>query len=341
MTPGDMPWGNVQWMVRRSQLRNFHLVGAVSSEDRSFAILNELVKEKVNLTGTFLEIADSHDPERDLGKTRRETFVRQLRQRHPDYSLTKTMLFANEDEIFKIAESIETEATASDGSIFLDISCLPKRFFFPIVKEAAGSESVKNLIVGYSQARSYAQTNLGVDPSPGYALPGFGEPYPTPEQEVIIVGGGFGAPGFLDHFERLYEAGVRVMVLLPFPSDAPRYNRIWQFVRELENSSANGKIETLPTPLHDVGLATSRIRDLTANGEQYGVMMPYGPKTVSLSMCLAAMSLTNSSKPPSIVYAQPTSYVENYSTGVAQVNGKAVTLCYPVKLDGQPRYVGQ
>jgi hypothetical protein len=68
-------------------------------------------------------------------------------------------------------------------------------------------------------------------------------------------------------------------------------------------------------------------------GARPTVLVPYGPKPISLAMCLFA-TVTNSS----VYYAQPRTYNPLYSQGVAIQNEKRLCYAYALKLGGRALY---
>lgn len=330
------PWGNLSWTHRRLNLDGAFLFGCLSPEDRSIAVGEELDSLGISNTAEYVEILDSRDLALDPGHKKRNKLASQVAG--SKMALSTMDLLCDDDDILDLAESIVVKAAESAGPLVIDISSMPKRYFFPAIAHFMRSASVEDLVVTYAEAQQYSANQLAGNPQAGLPFAGFGQStYPDVRCEQIVVSAGFGNPGFADLFEQQFEAGVRVLVLLPFPSDAPRYNRHWQFIRDLYGSSAREHLELIPTPSQDVGLSVAKIRQLTGEGARPSVFLPYGPKPTSLAMCLSAITLSNSPAPPSVLYAQPTSYAPDYSTGVATKGGEPHIHCYAIKIGGELR----
>ncbi len=69
------------------------------------------------------------------------------------------------------------------------------------------------------------------------------------------------------------------------------------------------------------------------------VLAPYGPKPLSLAMCLFALSVPVEHR-PAVVYTQPQVYAPKYSTGIGTVNGRPDVRGYAVTWAGHRLYGG-
>ena len=86
--------------------------------------------------------------------------------------------------------------------------------------------------------------------------------------------------------------------------------------------------------MYDVSQVFDLISSTTQNASKSSVMLPYGPKTTSLAMCLYAISVERAKKRNvPVIYAQPKSYSINYSSGVSREFGVANTKAYSIKIN--------
>lgn len=224
-------------------------------------------------------------------------------------------------------------------SFCLDISSLPKRFFFQAIKAAIGSPNVRDLLVLYSKPLGYSAGSLSGNHNDWETITGFGCEDPDEQIQAasrLIVGAGFAVDGLHDHLEgRADEIGVDV--LIPFPAEPwSSVRRSWESARAIEEAleaeSQNIAREIKPR-FHRVGaLDTSTCFDillnLTENGKVAATLAPLGPKPLSVAMCLLA---AQSGHYPTY-YAQPRTYALEYSFGLK------ATYAYWIKHDGMNLY---
>ena len=78
---------------------------------------------------------------------------------------------------------------------------------------------------------------------------------------------------------------------------------------------------------HDVSDIFDHIKEITASGQDGAIFAPFGPKTMSLAMCLFAR-LTQGV----VYYSQPRLYHPNYSIGIRAVEA------YCLRLNGRDYY---
>jgi hypothetical protein len=216
---------------------------------------------------------------------------------------------------------------SSDGNIVIDISTFPKRFFFPLVKRLLNA-GLKNLIVTYTSPLQYCKDELSGNPYPWDHLPLFMPvDYPERQIDVAIVSIGFmpfGLPGLL--LSRYNSTPVKF--LFPFPPGPPSYQRTWDFVRKIEQSfnfKPTDKIIRLDA--NNMPEAFEYIISETHNVTKRAIFAPYGPKPMSLAMCIYA-TINDSS----VYYTQPTHYHPHYSIGVGK------TFAYALILGGNNLY---
>lgn len=74
-------------------------------------------------------------------------------------------------------------------------------------------------------------------------------------------------------------------------------------------------------------------------GSQTAAIAPYGPKTVSLAMCLFALAVADAGRPRvPVYYAQPLRYAIDYTERVGSVGSSPDTNGYCLRLRGRNLY---
>jgi hypothetical protein len=242
-------------------------------------------------------------------------------------------------ELFSIPKQVKAEIEAflasTNGRLILDISALPKRFFFPVLKWLTKSPIVRDLVVTYSTPERYHSGELAFEPGEWAHIPTFQslDVPPLKKAEKVIVGVGFipfGLPGLLKD----NHADADVVLIFPFPPGAPHVQRNWQFVTEIDSVSQLGDDRNIRRiHINDMPACYCEIDATSNNGSSRTVFAPYGPKPHSLAMCLFSIA-----HECDVFYTQPRFYHPEYSSGIALENGRPKGTAYLVKLDGAMLY---
>jgi hypothetical protein len=241
-----------------------------------------------------------------------------------------TTLLAPDAEIVSLVERI----TASGPSNLLcDISCMPKRFFFPFVKLLLRNSQIKNLVMTYAVPEGYYDDRLAEDHGPLQSLPLFGPTTFDDQFELAIVAVGFVPLGVASLIEPYKDKSMPVELLFPFPPGPPSYQRNWKFIEEIRYTLADSGSDPHRLPAVDMSGAFDYIAARCANGEKRAAFAPYGPKPISLAMCIYA-ALNGCPA----YYTQPKVYHPEYSTGIAQHGGHANINAYAIRLHGYEFY---
>jgi hypothetical protein len=214
----------------------------------------------------------------------------------------------------------------------VDISSFPKRFFFPFIKRLLAAPQIETLLASYTLPESYPTESLAEDHVPLAHLPLFGpSSFPEKKIEAVIVAAGFMKLGLSELLDP-HKQGVQIYTLLPFPPGLPAFHRNWEFIREIKKTVAE-----LPMPTRveafDCSDAFDHIYELTDKSRLNSILAPYGPKPLSLAMCLFA-SATGSV----VYYTQPTAYNPDYSLGVKYWDKALACYAYCLKIAGARVY---
>ncbi|MDU0342990.1 hypothetical protein [Bosea rubneri] len=229
-----------------------------------------------------------------------------------------------------VDEFLESGAT----DVILDITSMPKRWFFPLTKMLLASEQVSSLVATYTSALKYSN-NLSSNPEPLSAIPGFASDDARLEHDTAIVGIGFEPLGLNELYSQ--QKVNKIRYVFPFPPGPPGFHRNWAFVRQLEAPiSEQGNDRRWHISMYDCSSVFDALVEVSGNGNSTCVLAPYGPKTVSLAMCLFSIALqrANLASAP-VYYAQPKRYDLNYSSGIKMIGGKSDIQAYCLKLRGE------
>lgn len=319
------PWGNFPWVLSKLKVIQWDFIGCISTEERCSTTFENVIKSGILNNGYFFEIIDPifSDEHAQKIKIARDKILKM-------YKDDKIKIYIREllQEDIKLYEDIKSLLDNSISSIIIDISCLPKRYFFPLVKLAMQEDRLQNLIITYTVPEKYCSEDLSDDPEPWYPLPFFMPvSFPDEKYEVAIVGTGF-MPFSLPKLLKDKHSEILLKLLFPFPPGPPNYQRSWEFVRKIEKHytlKSNDKILRINSL--DLCEAFDHICSATNFGNNKAIFAPYGPKPISLAMCIYA-SLSNSP----VYYTQPKYYNPNYSIGAKE------NLAYCIKINGKNLY---
>ena len=118
--------------------------------------------------------------------------------------------------------------------------------------------------------------------------------------------------------------------------------RNWEFLRVLETEIENRSMDENDrhfVHMYDCGSVFQALRQWTNDGRRETALAPFGPKTMSLAMCVFAIAAAGQGRPPvHIFYTQPRRYAFDYSTGISRIEGVPEVRGYCLKLAGAPVY---
>lgn len=325
------PWGHLGALLPRIRpLRDWGILGCLGTEERSLGAWEQLVRVSHPYV-RFLRINDP--PSRYTQAAEERLAIRTgafIQSGAAQDWIVDCNLFSTHNEIVSIADQF---AAASPEHVVLDITSLPKRFFFPFLRRFLRHPNIQTLIVTYTLPQRYTSERLSEDPFAPDTLPTFGGAgYPPKQVRNLIVGLGFQPLGLPDMLEG--SGADSIYVLFPY-SDTPYIiQRVWEFARGVERDVAATLRRRVFVPPTDASEVFDYIMGMTAGGTEYSLLAPYGPKPMSLGMALAA----HAADWP-VQYTQPSVYHPDYSLGIRRgSDGMPLTYAYMIRTQGRNLY---
>lgn len=276
------PWGLLTWVLDKCPPARWSLLGSLSPEARSLTVWQTLSSSN-RLGLNYLAIVED-PPSRFTTQTTARLVDRlaefasgggdRARECH------RHALFAKHAEI---VDTVDRFIQGAGPNVILDITSLPKRYFFPMAKRLLKFSRIENLLATYTRPTSYTPENLAENFEPLQYLPLFAGTYPERSPKVIVVGIGYqimGLPEQLEHYG--HEASVKL--LFPFPPGPPSFQRNWEFVRVLQKSITVKPDSISLVTAYDASDAFDHILSFTEHGDLDAAFAPYGPKPISLAM---------------------------------------------------------
>ena len=312
-------WGELAWLwARLPQPPDVRFLGALSAEERCIAVFSQAPRMT---RAILINVEDPPSPYTARIQEKIRGHRQQLDQLNSEFVVESTSLFSTDEEI---ANLLDKSLEGGDNvALWLDISSLPKRFFFLLAKLALDSSRVDTLVVTYTQPgpAGYSREPLAEDPDDVRPLPGFA---PGAESSILCVAVGFeslGLPRFIGEYR---DRRREVFVIVPFPPGQPYSERIWRSVQRLNLSSAATIRRVSATEAYSTFHLLCEL--VPPDPKRPVALAPYGPKPISLGMAMYAMK---SSSP--VFYTQPRVYHPDYTVGVGRSWG------YCLKLNGLSR----
>lgn len=323
------PWGLLSKLLPRMQMQPWSFLGCISTEKRSLGAWEVLQKHGGVKTTCMLRIEDPKSRFSSqveiLVKENSRLFTEMTGSLHDIGNHQLLQPYA------KTVQEINDFALASSGHIILDISCLPKRFFFPAIRLLLRSHVVETLIVTYTKPESYPAVEMAEDPMNSSHLPLFAGEDPRRAPESLIVALGFQPLGLAETLEGSSET-IPTHILFPMSPEPEQLRRNWAFARNVIETVPHVQRPTFVSPV-DTAEIFDHLVEMTDGARRYTTLAPYGPKPVSLAMALIA----NLAEWP-VYYTQPRVYHPNYSIGIQRADGIPITYGYCIRLGKQDLY---
>ena len=309
--------------------RRWALLGALGTEQRSLATFAELHPTGCLASTQLLEI---HDPLPRFAQLAAERLADRRSEFLAAGGATSDILPNRGllDELHKIT-AIANATVQRGESVILDISSLPKRYYFPVLRELHANPEVKDLLITYTSPGSYpphGELSEGADDwlhLPGFAGPGSGK-------ELLIAGVGFASENLQKHVGSIHDHEA-IRILIPFPAPLGSLRRSWDAVYRLEGQRDRDKFANYRVDAYDMSAAFDRIVSLATNSSAHPAFAPFGPKPLSAAMCLYAAQ-----RGATVYYPQPKAYNPDYSIGIGEIDGQKAIHAYWIKYGGESFY---
>lgn len=335
-----IPWGDIDWVLERLGRQNWHLVGCVAHEARCFSTLRRVPELAGN--ARFVRIFDDDPSSPALELKSLDAQIQEgerigLRQQR----VVDADLLASVDEIENFVATLSDET----DSVILDISCFPKRWFFVLLRLLLEDKRLSNIVVTYSLGKKYGD-QLSSNPDIARTLPTFMSKTTRNDCDVAILSIGYDTNTIIDLLK--IERPRSIRVLFPFPPGPPGIRRNWMFLDSLERtvkddqtvaSNIGGRFDYVQVAATDVPGNFSALRKATVDAGKSSLLAPYGPKPVSLAMCLFSLAAEKTKKEEvPVYYSQPMRYALDYTQGVFDIDGTPTVYAYPIRVSGQEFY---
>lgn len=330
------PWGHIDWLITRLGEEGWSLLACNGTEERSAGFACHFGRRRFG----YARIVSIRDPE-PLSQAAFDARLAERRSNFLDAGFSESEIKDAPllESLEQIRGHIDALVDAGARRLIVDITSFPKRWFFALLQAALENDRLSDVVATYTSSTDYAEllsSNIG----PLRALPGFYAEDGRTEHGSIIVGIGFDpsplVPLLQDHQAR------KIRLIFPFPPGPPGHRRNWMFVKQIESLTESEEIDP-PDRVHihmyDCPQVFDALAEMTRGGNDTSALAPYGPKTVSLAMCLFSLAASRHGKPRvPIFYAQPKRYALDYTTGIARCGNVAEVTGYCLRVGGQNLY---
>lgn len=324
------------WRLRRP---SWDLIATLGVEQRSLAVISDLVAMSRLGAATILRI---NDPQFAVPSPLASDTEARLRQRLQEYlalggsesAIQDWDLLAYEQDIIDFGNTLVATVAPQ---VILDVSSMPKRYFFPLLALLHAATRIQDLLVAYTVPRTYARV-LAENFEDVAPLPMFEPPANEPSNPLVVVSVGYELFRLPQLIAGINARPERIKVLLPIPSPAPGNRRNWETITAICRDIALSETSIVRVGNHDVSEAFDVVAALANGGSQYSILAPFGPKTLSVAMCLYATCMAEQGQFVPAYYTQPKVYNSAYSEGVDKRHGAPNIVVYALRLGGRNLY---
>lgn len=285
------------------------VIGALGTEQRSLFVPECMLLPEVKCRSVrLLEVVDEHDSPFALSAAERRALHwrrfadSSVVSRHPSPLLARASA---------IQRHIRSILVSCHRALLVDVSGLPKRYFFPLLREVVAETDFRDIVVSYTPAAHYGKPGeqLSIDPGEFAALPTFGSEEDTSNPERVVVAAGLQFLGLLQILGTSAVQRVKIDTIIPFPTPNDQLRGVRDFVNAL--TSTNKHNRPRQKAISPIGMWEA-YRFLTGIQERRTWLLPFGPKPISVAMALAAIR-----HDWPVWYTQPRAYRPDYSYGVS------------------------
>lgn len=312
-------YGTLEASLPLLKAQQWSLLGSVSTEDRCIGAALDLKGQKRLAHASMIQV-------RDIREGDRHTALRAKHARRFKKEIPGGKVFPLHSIALALKDMRRLYLEVTEGfsqSIALDISTMPKAYFFPILKWTLEDNRFTDVLVLYTKALRYTSDMLASDVGAWMPIQPFSES-DDGDVNLLVVAAGF-MPFNLPELVKEEYGRIEVKYLFPVPPGPPTYQRTWNFMNSISDSRTITRENIVQVSAHDAYGTFKVLERLCANLNP--VLAPYGSKPVSLGMALYAMKSKCSA-----YYTQPSYYHPDYSSGIGE------TVLYPIKVEGVSLY---
>ena len=325
------PWNLVAKSLRDVSTEGWGFIGCISFEDRFDAV----VRQSEGLLAKSLWFKFHNERSSAATEIAKRLIENERRLiRHPGwtYTIQECPLLGN---LSDIQESVNALLTSGIERLIIDISCLPKAVFFPILRFALLAPQLRDIVIGYSIPEKYADGPLAGELNPMMGLPGMmpdtADAEKTPKLFIASIGY---LPFDVQELEQQFGGQTPIEVIFPFPSTTPAYQRNWALMQQLFSDENAGDKSPLRVDARDMSRVYDIISDLDSRTDGPVLLLPFGPKPHAAAMAIRAIQQGHE-----VYYTQPKYYNPAYSSGVKKhACGEEESYAYWVKHDNLMLY---
>lgn len=331
------PWGRLEWLLPRLKQPSWSLLGSLSPEERSLTTWSQLSSSGILSSYRMLSVTPEPARTPELRPLAEQWGTRW----HELYALRLAAFRASggdpdaisalglSDEAYKIRLTYEAFRASSGNSVVLDISSMPKRFFFPLLRFLIRDSSIENLVVVYTVAGTYSD-DLTADAQEWDNLPTYVNANPAWSPRQLVVGIGHQPLGLPTLWSGLSQQALALRLMMPLPPGPPHVAKNWRFIHSLVGESNPNRCRVVAVDARDVSSAFTLIAGFGESGVGDLMLAPYGPKPISLAMAVYALVADLP-----VFYNQPNLYNPEYCLGVGRAHGHELNYGYCLRLAGR------
>ncbi|MGX1101171.1 hypothetical protein [Amorphus sp. MBR-141] len=331
------PWGQIDWLLGRLEVKAWSMIGCCGTEKRSISLAKHLGRADLHHV-RMIEILDPQP----LDPKAVEERLTEHRAALADAGYSENDIVRDEPlvaDLDTITDIVAGLVEAGSTSLLVDLTSLPKHWFFPLIRAALAEAAIKDVVACYTAGFGYAPI-LSENISPLRVLPSFAGDAPRSRHGSLIIGIGFEPTG-LDAL-LADQPSDAIRLIFPFPPGPPGHQRNWMFVKSIEELTSKKQIDP-PDRVHihmyDCPQIFDALCEMTDGGRISSALAPYGPKTVSLAMCLFALAAEKAQRAAvPVYYAQPLRYALDYTAGAAMRGDAPDAVGYCLRLAGRDLY---
>jgi hypothetical protein len=332
------PWGNVHSILPKfGNVCDWVFWGCLGTEDRTIAAFHEVNKYSQNIKKYYF--TKINDPpgqsqevinEKTAIKKTHESFIKLYK----DPIIDTFDLQYSDDQI--IYDYINQILNQSSGNILLDISCFPKRYFFPIIKFILKYEKINNFIVLNTMPMQHRDGPLSDNFAEWQTIPFFADMEEVKPKNIALFSVGHMPMASLGPIQDIRSSELQLF--FPFPGNLRSYKLAWKSVFDIKDSLGETRnvdllcVNAIDTSeLYDYLVAITNAED--QEKMKTSLIAPYGPKAFSLAMAIFA-----SKYDVPVYYTQPRLYYPDYSIGIEKKGDIASVNAYCIVVKRRKLY---